>query len=490
MYKDKLVQFLKTLPAKELKELKKYIESPFHNNNRRDKVLQLFDCLYAHHSNDFTHSKLQEINVFETLFPHKNYESKRDKQQFSNIKNQLMNLVKDFLLEKKLQADTSTKNRLWLEVLFERKLLEQLQSEISSIKNQYESQPTKQTADYQNLHLLQEFDFAFNIVTKGRATNSNFQAVADSFDAYFIVQKLKYFCVMLNEQLLTAVSYEFRFADELLGYLEESPYTEIPLVKLYRLLMLFLKEEKEGFIGELKEGLQLHREDIAKGELRQIYTCLINYYNTQLTSGKTDYSQAIFEVYQLMVEQEIIYTNDFITPPVHFINIIRAAIYANQLKWAKDFYESNQDKMRTSQASLKVYAKAVLQFHQQEFQATIDTLQAYKHEQDFWRYKEHKVLLIKAYYELDDDEQLLKLLTAFKQYLLRHKDSTFTPHFLQVYQAFIASVEGLYALQTMPVYPVEDRKNAAQKLKEDIEGAKHIAEKKWLGQKVGEFLLP
>jgi len=488
MYKDKLVQFLKTLPAKELKELKKYIESPYHNNNRRDKVLQLFDCLYPHRSNDFTHSKLQEAKVFKTLFPQKNYNSKKDKQQLSNVKNQLMNLIKDFLLEKKLQEDTATKNRLWLNVLFERKLLEQLQSEIGSIKSQYEKKKNKQAEDFQHLHLLQEFDFAFNIVTKGRAVNSNFQAVADSFDEYFIVQKLKYFCVMLNEQLLTAVSYEFRFAEELLQYLERSPYTEIPLVKLYRLLMLFLKEGKEGYIVGLKEGLQLNREVISKGELRQIYTCLINYYNTQLTSGKAGYSQAIFEVYRLMVEQEIIYTNGFITPPVHFINIIRAAIYANQLEWAKAFFVANQDKMMASQASLKVYAKAVLQFHEQEFQSTIDTLQAYKHEQDFWRYKEHKVLLIKAYYELDEDEQLLKLLTAFKQYLLRHKDSTFTPHFLQVYQAFIASVEGLYELQTMPVYPVGERVEVARRLKGDIEGAKRIAEKKWLGEKVGEFL--
>ncbi len=488
MYNDKLVQFLKTLPVKELKELKKYIESPYHNNSRRDKVLQLFDCLYAHHKNDFTHSKLQEDKVFYTLFPHKNYDSKRDKQQLSNVKNQLMNLIKDFLLEKKLQEDTATKNRLWLNVLFERKLLEQLQSEIGSIKNQYEKKTSKQAEDFQHFHLLQEFDFAFNIVTKGRAVSSDFQAVSDSFDAYFIVQKLKYFCVMLNEQLLTAVSYEFRFAEELLKYLEESPYTEIPLVKLYRLLMLFLKEGKTEYIEALKEGLQSNQEVIAKGELRQIYTCLINYYNTQLTSGKTGYSQAIFEVYQLMVEQEIIYTNGFITPPVHFINIIRAAIYANQLEWAKGFFEANQDKMRTSQASLKVYAKAVLEFHQDQFQATIDTLQAYKHEQDFWRYKEHKVLLIKAYYELDDDEQLLKLLTAFKQYLLRHKDSTFTPHFLQVYQAFIASVEGLYELQTMPVYPVEDRMKVARRLKENIEEAERIAEKRWLGEKVNSII--
>ena len=252
MYKDKLVQFLKTLPAKELKELKKYIESPYHNNSRREKVLLLFDCLYAQRSNDFSHSKLEEDKVFYVLFPHKNYESKRDRQQFSNVKNQLMNLVKGFLLEKKLEADEVTKNRLWLNVLFERKLFDQLQSEIGSIKSQYEKKKNKQAEDYQHFHQLQEFDFAFNIVTKGRAMNRNFQAVSDSFDAYFIVQKLKYFCVMLNEQLLTAVAYEFRFLEELLEYLEDSPYTEIPLVKLYRLLLLFLKEGKEAYIEELK----------------------------------------------------------------------------------------------------------------------------------------------------------------------------------------------------------------------------------------------
>ena len=189
-----------------------------------------------------------------------------------------------------------------------------------------------------------------------------------------------------------------------------------------------------------------------------------------------------------MVNQEIIYTNGFIAPPVHFINIIRAAIYANQLEWAKAFFEANQGKMRTSQDSLKVYAKAVLQFHQQQFRATIDTLQVYTHEQDFWRYKEHKVLLIKAYYELDEDEQLLKLLTAFKQYLLRHKNAAFTTHFLQAYQAFITSVEGLYELQTMPVYPLEDRQKVALKLKGEIEEAGHIAEKRWLVEKVEEFV--
>lgn len=487
MYKDKLVQFLKTLPVKELKELKKYMESPYHNNTRREKVLQLFGCLYQQQRNGFTHSKLEEAKVFGVLFPRKSYESKKDRQQFSNVKNQLMNLIKDFLLEKKLHSKPSafTKNRLWLEVLFERKLFDQLQGEIPAAKNPYTQEWNCATADYQHLHWLQEFDFAFNIVTKGRAVNNDFQAVSDSFDVYFAVQKLKYFCVMLNEQLLTAVKYELHFAEELLNYLKESVYLEIPLVKVYRLLCLFLKEGEEAYVFQLKSLLQVHQNNIAKGELRQIYTCLINYYNTQLTRGKMNYSRSIFEVYQLMVEQEIIYTQGLITPSVHFINIIRAAIFAGQLEWAEQFYEENQDKLMAAQSPLKVYAKAVLEFHQQKYQAAIDTLQAYKHEQDFWRYKEHKVLLIKCYYELEEDEPLLKLLTAFKQYLLRHKDDqTFTMHFLRVYQQFIAFVEGLYSLQTMPVYPVESRKEATRKLEEELEKATHITEKRWLREQI------
>ncbi len=487
MYKDKLIQFLKTLPAKELKELKRYVESPYHNNTRREKVLQLFECLYRQQRNGFTHPKLEEAKVFRALFPRKNYENKKDRQQFSNVKNQLMNLIKDFLLEKKLHSKPSsfTKNRLWLEVLFERKLFDQLQSELLAAKNPYGREENRTTADYQHLHWLQEFDFAFNIVTKGRAVSNDFQVVSDSFDVYFVVQKLKYFCVMLNEQLLTAVKYELHFAEELLDYLKESVYLEIPLVKLYRLLCLFLKEGEEAYVFQLKSLLQAHQKSIAKGELRQIYTCLINYYNTQLTRGKMDYSQSIFEVYQLMIEQEIIYTQGLITPSVHFINIIRAAIFAEQLEWAEQFYEENQDKLMAAQSSLKVYAKAVLEFHQQKYQAAIDTLQAYKHEQDFWRYKEHKVLLIKCYYELEEEEPLLKLLTAFKQYLLRHKDAhTFTTHFLQVYQGFIAFVEGLYDLQTMPVYPAENKREVARKLELELEMAAHITEKRWLREKI------
>ena len=88
MKNNKLINLLAALPKIEIKQFRKYLISPFFNENQ--SLVQLFDYLVHTHIANANARKLDKKVIWEHLFENKPYKDVKMRRLFSDL-NQLLN---------------------------------------------------------------------------------------------------------------------------------------------------------------------------------------------------------------------------------------------------------------------------------------------------------------------------------------------------------------------------------------------------------------
>ena len=86
MKNNKLVNLLAALPNNERKQFRKYLISPFFNENQ--SLIELFDCLEQTYTANANALKLDKRTIWNNLFKKKPYQDVKMRRLFSDL-NQL-----------------------------------------------------------------------------------------------------------------------------------------------------------------------------------------------------------------------------------------------------------------------------------------------------------------------------------------------------------------------------------------------------------------
>ena len=137
------------------------------------------------------------------------------------------------------------------------------------------------------------------------------QEASDNFDLYYISQKLKYSCEILNRKSILSVQYELKFINELINYLKDNPPDHVPAISIYNeiLFMLLYPENKRHFF---KLNLLLHKHShlFPPKESKDMYTFALNHCVKRINMGHSEFNKELFELYKVMIEKRIIFNND------------------------------------------------------------------------------------------------------------------------------------------------------------------------------------
>jgi len=125
----------------------------------------------------------------------------------------------------------------------------------------------------------------------------------------------------------------------------------------------------------------------------------------------------------------------------------------------------------------RTFNLAQLHFYQKDYGKVIELLRTVEFE-DFTYNLVSKSILLATYYEEDEIEPLMSLLSSFRTYLNRHKDIPASRR--KSYLDLIKYLKKLTRIQP------RDKKNL-QKLKEEVESTKGIASESWLKEKIAEL---
>src|SRR5687768_5079127 len=106
-----LIQFLKVFSKEEMKELSKFVSSPFHNN--RSEVTNFFEVMKKFHP-DFDQPAFTKENIFAALYPEKKYQDDVIRRLSSN----LFKLAEEYAAYKNFKKDRFDYEKNLLEFYF------------------------------------------------------------------------------------------------------------------------------------------------------------------------------------------------------------------------------------------------------------------------------------------------------------------------------------------------------------------------------------
>lgn len=240
MFKTTLIQFLQSLDRKEMTRFIEFIESPFFNKHKDVKrLVHYLNKIYP----NYTKKKTDRNFVFGKIFPNSSYDEPKLKHVFSYT----LRLLEQFLsLQEFMKVDTDLKLFL-LRDLRSRNLNKRFEKILTQTKKQIDDEEQRNFSHHSRMYtLISEADNYF-IDQAAYRRDENLQDKVDSLDRFYLSEKLRSTCEMLNRKRFLANTYDFNMVQEMISYLEARPewWASTPSIQIYYQVYHTLKTRKK-----------------------------------------------------------------------------------------------------------------------------------------------------------------------------------------------------------------------------------------------------
>lgn len=462
MKNSHLIVILNTFSKKEVRELRKWLASPAHN--QREDVVDLFEYLMSNNRIN-SEKHLRKEKIFSKLFPKEPFDDAKLRQTMHF----LLKSVEEFLIYQE-QREDQVRSKMALATVFrKRKLGKAFRKTMKNVEGLQENAPFRNEHFLRNEYLLEQEKYAY-LENQKRNIPMNLQEVSDALDTTYFADKLRQSCLMLAHQKVFKAEYKIGLLDEVLEYVEKEDYLEVPAIVIYYYgYQAFTNPNREEYFHKLREVVDHHGHLFPKSEIRDIYLMSINYCIGKINAGNRAFIRESFEIYRRGFGQKILIENNNISRWT-FLNVIRIAFSLKELDWVADFVETNQQYLDAKhRESIVLYSQAHLNFEKRDYDKAMSLL-VHVDFDDVLLNLYAKVLLIQMYYALEELDALESLLESMRTYI--HRKQLMGSHDL-IYRNIIR-----YTRKLIRLNPYDAKQK--DKLREEIEGAKGLQIKGWL----------
>lgn len=474
MKNNKLTTLLRSFSTIELTQFKKYLVSPFFNENKN--LVHLYNYLYK---NVLKHSETPTINkrtIWNALFKNKPYKDIQMRRLFSDL-NQLAN---GFLAYQQYQKSLALESIFLMNSLQYSELDKQFEGAFRLANLQQEKSERRNTEFHFHQFLIEK-SYHEHIEFKGlkNLTFDYLESADYQLDCFYISQKLKHYCDSLGYDNFLSKKVEIHFFSSFLSDIEHSKFIKEAAIKSYFLISkMLLHPENESYFHQLKGFLLDNQNIFEKDELTIFYTHLINFcIDKKINIGNSNFYKNLFEIYKDTLIREIIFINNEITLN-HFKNIITVGVQIKEFSWVEDFIQTYTSKLpKAHQENALTYNLAKVYFHKKDYQKVIVQLREVEYKNLIYALG-GKLMLLKTYYELNEYAALDSLIDSFRIYLRRNR--TISKDVRQQYMNVLKFVKKLSGLA-----PYD--KTGLAKVTKEIHECKALADKNWILEKVAEF---
>lgn len=462
MESSHLVVILQTFSAKEVRGLRKWLNSPVHN--QREDVVQLFEYLMA--GAHLTEEKfLRKERVFSRVFPDEPFDDAKLRQTMHF----LLKSIEEFLIYEELRGDEIRSRMALSSVYRKRKLDKAFQKTINSLETLQEKAPYRDEHFLRNEYLLQLEKYSFQ-EGKKRTTEMNLQEVSDALDATFMADKLRHSCLMIAHQAVYKAQYDIGLLEEVLQYAKRSDLMKQPAISIYYYgYMAFTNEGNTDYFQLLRQEIQNNLHLFSPSEIRDIFLMAINYCIRKMNVGEAPFVREAFELYRTGIEEGILIENNSITR-FTFLNVIRIALRLGEFEWVENFIPAYQKYLAPNYRDTIVhYSNAKLLFEKKNYDAAMELLVQVDYD-DILLTLNAKSMLLKIFYENEDIDPLESLLGSMRSYINRKE---VIGYHKSIYSNLIK-----FTKKMLKVNPFE--KTQVEKLKMEIQAANPMPERQWL----------
>ncbi|MCB0596180.1 MAG: hypothetical protein H6557_22530 [Lewinellaceae bacterium] len=463
---SRLLAVVENLSKKEVRELRKFLRSPFFN--QREDVAQLFEFLTERvFALKINPAKEQ---AFHALYPGQPYNA----QQVRYAMSWLLKAIELYLSLQPLLADERQQKIELAHAYREKRLPKHFQQTMQQLSRQQEQQPIRNAEYFEYEYRIQLEQYAFTASRK-RISEHNLQEISDTIDLAFIARKLRQTCFLLSHQAVYKREYDFGLLEEALQFVDKKGLLRIPTIAGYYHCYHALRGlEPEQHFQRFK-AILLHQSNLFPAdEARDLFLLAINYCIRELNAGREAYAREGLDLYKEGFRTGMLVQEGQITR-FTYRNAVAMALKEGELQWAEIFIREYKNRLpKEHRESMYSFSLARLAYVRQQYGKALEYLQRSEY-QDLLLNLAAKTLMIKAFYELEEFDTLESHLDAMKVFL-RRKD--IIGYHRRNYRNIIRYTQKLLHLNWNDRGEVEG-------LRKTIEAEEVLTEREWLLEQVG-----
>jgi hypothetical protein len=465
MKSSKLVETLGALTKPELRELDKFLRSPYFN--QRSDVLQLKDYLVANLGKD--EKALSKPVVFAAIFP----ESAYDEKLIRYIMSFLYQLVKNYLLQKELESQPAQSQLIMVRALRKRGVQRVFDAEWQQAEKNLQSHPHKNfDAHFFNYSLHNEK--LMDAISKSRGSTPGFRELSSELTKFFIANTLHQSCLALSYQTIAKLDFTPDLLPQVLEKVESSDYSDTPAILIYyHCYQMLVGHEPLRNFQLLRQDIQEFGHCFPKSELKDLHVLALNFCIRNVNEGREQFKYEAFELYKSGLANGV-FIEDNQLSRFTYKNIVAIGLGLNEYDWVRSFIEAYMPFLsKKYRESTYCFNLALYHFKKEEYSEAMSLLQQVGTD-DLLNNLNARRMLLRIYYDLGETEALYSLLDSFQTYIYRKKD---LGYHRDLYLNLIRSIRKLLNIDL-------SNKQQTEQLRQEIESKDRIAEKQWLLEKL------
>ncbi|MEM7103684.1 MAG: hypothetical protein AAF502_11170 [Bacteroidota bacterium] len=479
MRKSKLIELFSGLSKEELTELGKFLRSSYHNKN--EKVIKLYEYLKKVHNDivvkypfpeNIDNNELKVLDkeyVFKKIFKGQKFEAKR----ILDLMAKLSVLVMDFMVWVEVRDLDLESDFIYLRTLKKRGLDRQFFQIANAIGKKIQKMPYRDAYYYNAQMRLNKMIYEHPSTGKLKSEILSLKETVVNLDHYYLYNRLKYNCEMLNRGKILGQEYEEENLDKILPLLPEntSPIFEI----LTRSAQTVRKVNDENYY-RLKEIFFENLSQIQPIERNDLFIYLTNYASHRIHQGAgIEFLREVFELYKLGLQERLVIPNNRIDESI-FLNIIDLSCRLDEYDWARNFIEDFKQYLNpNSRESTRKLGLAKIYFSEDNYESTLELLIKVEFKNVYYSLVA-KGLMLRSYYELSGyDVLFFDFCEAFSKFL--HRNKIISEDYKKAYLNLIRFSKLLYKAKTT-------QKLTKPQLLEEYKNIQNMASRKWISQKL------
>ncbi|MEM9917704.1 MAG: hypothetical protein AAF990_06390 [Bacteroidota bacterium] len=473
MLNSKVITILSSFNKGDLNQFRKYLLSPFFNEN--EGLIHLFDLLLPVILGK--NKQLQKELLWKQLFGKTPYHD----IQFRRLMSDLNKHAQQFLAYRHFEKDSFNVQMRLLDGLQEPKLEKHFNATIRSIGQTLDKKDIRDSSYHEYKFHFEYHQHKYLEKSKIKKNDfSNLEKADHHLNCFYISQKLKHYCDLLGYQRFLSRDSHIELLPSFIEYVGQSDYLKEPAVQAYyTICMMYRFPEEESYFQHLKQYLENNLQHFPREEQKTLYIFAMNYcIYLQIHNGKRKYLGELFQLYHKVLDEELIFEKGYLDPN-HYKNIISAGLQTREFDWVENFIQVYTDRLAEKhQDNALNYNLANLYFHKKEYSKVIEQLREVEYTNLSYALG-GKLILLRTYYELGEFNALDSLIDSFRIYLRRNKLIS-----KDVQQQYLNALRFTKKLISIPTYD----KASLQKISMQIEQSKAVAAKRWLLDKIAAAL--
>lgn len=463
-----------SLNSAEFSRFGKYIRSPYYCENAQ--IISFFTFLEPRHP-EYGEAIYEDLSRI-------HYQGELAKGDYNLLKSYLLDHIYHFLTVEKVNRDFKLKNEILVDELIRRENYQEAKRKLEKVAKEMQE---SEALDSKNLiHKIiyhqREIDIIlFTGMHRGESLAGDFFKALDQLYAGLT---LKYLLPEWTYHNLYGKEFPAERYQGIEKVLEGLQDNVPPLARLYHLLLILLKtnleeEAEHNHRQELYGILNAHSGLISQNERINLYGYLQNYLNHQYMKGKPQSLEALFDLYQRIVRDGVVFNLGEFTQ-ILIRNITHVACRLGELGWIRRFFASHQaDFEGTDGENIYENCLAIIEFAQGNYRQVLHHLGkvAFK---DLTYRTAHQVLLMRTYFELQESEALLALMHTFRRFL--NRKSALSENQKDPLRNFLTILHQLIMVR-------EQGKSSARrdKIQDLLTSTQKITDRTWLEKKFAEL---